>query len=163
MAERKRSRLIEMLLKDGTITEVQLNRAKGGIHTNCEVHSLIGAGYISDIKVVGYVVKNVRMPYVVPTGYEIEKEVLMMVPEEFCSLNCCLPLQKLEENLATAMVDPLDNQVIQDLSEMTKMVIRPVLCSLRDFLDAMKTVWIDIREEAVKSGEKKVEAGTAKP
>ncbi len=161
MAERKRSKLIEILLNEAAITEVQLNRAKGGIHTNCEVYSLISAGYISDIKVIGYVTKNTRVPYVILPAYEIDKEVLRIVPEEYCSVNCCLPVQKLVKDLTVAMVDPLDEQVIEELRDMTNMIVRPVLCSLRDFLDVMKSVWIDVREEAAHSGEENTEANIA--
>lgn len=158
MAERKRSNLIQMLLNEGLITEAQLVRAKAGIHTNCEVYSLISSGYISDIRVASYVVKNARIPYVMLDAYDIKKEPLMIVLEEYCSLNCCLPLEKLGNDLTVAMIDPLDEQVIQELTNMTKMVIRPVLCSLRDFLNVMKIVWIDITEEVPDNGKEKDKA-----
>ena len=46
---------------------------------------------------------------------------------------------------------------------MTGMVVRPVLSSLRDFLDVMKTVWIDSREGVVKNGEKNVGPDVVEP
>ncbi len=162
MAERKRSELIEMFLKEGVITQVQLNKAKTGIHTNCEVYSLVSAGYISGMKVVALIMQNCKIPYVELTACDIPKEILKLVPEEYCSLNCCLPVEKTGDNFTVAMVDPLDEQVKEELAGMTKTVIRPVLCSNRDYLDTVKTVWIDIRKEEAENAEEKSRAGAAK-
>lgn len=162
MAERKRSELIEMFLKEGVINQVQLNKARAGIRTNCEVYSLVSAGYLSDMKVIAFIMQNCRIPYVELTACDIEKIFLKLVPEEYCSLNCCLPVERVGNNFTVAMVDPLDEQVKEELAGMTGAIIRPVLCSIRDYLDTVKTVWIDIRKEETENAEEKSRAGAAK-
>ena len=68
------------------------------------------------------------------------------------------------ENLLDADAEPVvDEQVVEELTGMTGMVVRPVLSSLRDFLDVMKTVWIDSREGVVKNGEKNVGPDVVEP
>lgn len=159
MAEKERSHLIEMLLEQGVVSDVQLNRAKAGIHTSCEAYSLISAGFISEINLAAFAAKNIRVPFIELSVCEIEPDVLRLVPEEYCALNCCLPVFRTDNSVTAAMVDPLDGGVVRELAEMVCADIRPVLCSLRDFLDKMKSVWIELRD-AEKDGEKNPE-GTA--
>ncbi len=141
MAERKRSKLVEILLSEGAVTPTQLDKAKAGIRTDCEVQSLIGMGVLSDLRVMGYLIKNLRIPYVMISNYNVNPEVLALLPEEYCCLKCVLPLEKLGVYLTLAMVDPLDEAVIEEVSDMTKLTVKPILCSAREFADVTRAVW----------------------
>ncbi len=146
MPEKERSPLIEMLLEQGVVTDVQLNRAKAGIRTRCDAYSLVSAGFLSEINLAVFAAKNIRVPFIELSACEIEPDILRLASEEYCALNCCLPVFRTDNSVTAAMVDPLDGQVVRELSETARADIRPVLCSLRDFLDKMKSVWIELRD-----------------
>lgn len=158
MAERKRSRLVEMLVEEGAITETQIARAKGGIHTDCQVQSLISMGYISDLRVLGYAIKNTQIPYVMVLAYDIDPDVLALIPEDYCRMNCVLPIERIGRNLTVAMVDPLDEETIEEMNKMTAMSVKSALCSSRDFIDITRTVWLEKKKDketaSAKSGAK---------
>ncbi len=136
-----------MLVEEGAITETQIARARGGIRTDCQVQSLISMGYISDLRVLGYAIKNTQIPYVMILVYDIDPDVLALIPEDYCRMKCVLPIERMGRNLTVAMVDPLDEETIGEISKMTALSIAPVLCSSRDFIDIMRTVWLEKKSE----------------
>ncbi|MCD5397961.1 hypothetical protein LR003_03410 [candidate division NPL-UPA2 bacterium] len=141
--KKKRSRLIEALCRDGTITETELEKARSGIRTNCDIYSLISRGYLSDIVALKRIIEIEPVPHVILQAYKVNADILRLIPEEYCLLSCILPLEKIGGNLTVAMVDPLDIEIIEEMAEMTGFAIRPVLCSRRDFIDVAKTIWLE--------------------
>ena len=134
---------MEHLLQKGVITRTQLDKAKEGIRTDCEAYSLVSMGALSDLKLLGYVIDMEQVPYIVLPNYTISPEVLKLIPEEHCRLNCLLPLDKVESTLTVAMVDPLDDATRNEVEKMTELTVKAVLCSARDLVDVTRTVWLE--------------------
>ena len=136
---------MEHLLEKGVINRTQLDKAKEGIRTECEAYSLVSMGILSDLKLLGYVIDMEQVPYIVLPNYKISPEVLKLVPEKHCRLNCLLPLDKVESTLTVAMVDPLDDAARDEVEEMTGLAVKAVLCSARDLVDVTRTVWLEVK------------------
>ena len=141
--KKERSRLVEHLLKKGMVTRSQLDKAKEGIRTDCEAYSLVSMGVLSDLKLLGCAIDMEQVPYIVLPNYSVEPDVLKLIPEEHCRLNCMLPLDKVENILTLAMVDPLDDAARNKVEKMTGLTTKAVLCSARDFVDVTRTVWLE--------------------
>ena len=149
---RKRSKTIDILLQEAVITPTQVEKAQAGIRTDCQVQSLISMGHLSDLRVLEHIISHARVPYVVLPNYRVALDVLAIVPEDYCRMNCVLPLERIDKTLTLAMVDPLDEACIKDVSAMAGIAVMPVLCSARDFADVAITVWLEAAGKKPKDG-----------
>lgn len=70
--------------------------------------------------------------------YEIPKEVVKTIPEDFAIANQVFPIVKLGKLLTVGMVCPLDSNSIQELQELTGLRIKALLCSVEDILACIK-------------------------
>ena len=143
MTEKKR--IGEMLVWEGLVTQEQVNEAlqvqkqRGGKL----VGILINLGYLDDDTFLHFLAQHSRVPNINIANYEIRKEIVQLVPAELARKHELLPIDKLGKLLTVAMVCPLDDATLEELSRKTGLKIKPVLCSAADVRNAISRYYAE--------------------
>ncbi|MFA6217208.1 MAG: ATPase, T2SS/T4P/T4SS family [Candidatus Omnitrophota bacterium] len=137
-------RLGELLIKEGLLTEAQLNHAitiqrnEGG--RLGEV--IIKLGLVREEQIVTVLSKQLGLPYYT-AGKETLKPVAdqgleRLIPQEFAMKNVVLPLSRTLKSLTVAMTDPLDLILIDSLRKLTGFEINSVLAIKSEIMKAVE-------------------------
>jgi len=125
-----------MLIEQGVISEVQLEEAlaaqkeKGGFLGQL----LVEMGFVKQDVIVQFLVKQCKIPHLSLLDYEINKDVLEIIPRETCLKHNLLPIDKLGRILTVAMVDPLDTAALEEIrKKFPDLRIKPILCNWQHF------------------------------
>lgn len=138
---RRKKRIGERLVWDGLVTSEQVNEAlkvqkeEGGKL----VGILINLGYLDEDTFLEFLSRQSGIPSIDISNYEIRQEIVALVPAEFAREHEVFPIDKLGKLLTLAMVCPLDEVTLENLSEMTGLRIKPILCSAADVREAVET------------------------
>ncbi len=146
----KKERLGDILLRDGAITQEQLDKAlsiQGGQKKRLgkvliELEILTEEGLCSALS------RQLNIPKVDLT--KIQLSVFPKVLTPIILRKAVLPLVKKEDTIVMAMVDPLDVITIDDIARLTKCKIRPVLITESQMSAAIKRYQQRELEEEVK-------------
>ncbi|MDD2688764.1 MAG: ATPase, T2SS/T4P/T4SS family [Candidatus Omnitrophica bacterium] len=144
MAKEKYLRLGELLVKEGLISESQLEKAvsvqrqEGG--RMGEV--LVKLGMVKEEQMVAVLSKQLNIPYfslgtgmLKPiVGQELEK----LITQDFALRNSLLPLSRTLQSLTVAMSDPLDFILIDNLKKLTGCDINPVIATKSDITKSIE-------------------------
>lgn len=129
-------RLGELLITHGIISKDQCDDAlayqkkHGGFLGQC----LVKMGAISQDQLTCFLVKQLGIPYLNLAGYEIQRDILSLIPKEICLGHCLLPLDALGRTLTVAMVNPFDTEAIKQIEALhPDRRVKPVLCTWEDF------------------------------
>ncbi|MFH0912863.1 MAG: ATPase, T2SS/T4P/T4SS family [Candidatus Omnitrophota bacterium] len=130
-------RLGELLLKEGTITQAQLEKAisvqrqEGGRLGEI----LVKLGILKEDQTVLILSKQLHIPYYgigsnlnPSAGQDLEQ----LIPKDFALRNMVLPLSRTLRSLTIAMADPLDLILIDNLRKLTDCEINPVIAARSD-------------------------------
>lgn len=125
------SRVGDLLLRKGLITEDQLLRATEAMHQNGGfiASSLVKLGYINEQTLVTTLSQQYGLPVVKLEEQKIEPEVLSLVPQSLATKHFLLPLQFNGSILTVAMVDPSNILALNDIKFFTGYDIQVVLAS----------------------------------
>ncbi|MFH0877906.1 MAG: ATPase, T2SS/T4P/T4SS family [Candidatus Omnitrophota bacterium] len=144
MTARPYLRLGEILMKEGIVTQAQLDevikvQAKEGGRLG---EILLKLGIVTEEDVVVALGKQLNLPYVSmgagllkPAG---DQDLDHVVPKEFAIKNAVLPLSKTMNSITCAMTDPLDIILIDNLRKMTGCEINPVVATKSEILKAIE-------------------------
>jgi len=137
MVEKKR--IGEMLVWEGLVTNEQVNEALEiqKQHGGKLVGILINLGYLDEATFLEFLAQHTRVPNINIANYEIRDDIIDLVPAELARKHELLPIDKLGQLLTVAMVCPLDQSTLDQLSQITGLKIKPVLCSAADVRDAI--------------------------
>lgn len=158
MPKEKYLRLGELLVKEGLINPVQLEKAisvqrqEGG--RLGEV--LIKLGMIKEDKLVAVLGKQLGIPYFsLGTGMlkpAVDQGLDKLIPQEFATKNLILPLSRTMKSLTVAMADPLDLILIDNVKKLTGCNVNAVVATKSDILKAINDFYgkVSMLNEAVK-------------
>ncbi|MFH0855037.1 MAG: hypothetical protein V1869_00760 [Candidatus Omnitrophota bacterium] len=128
-------RLGELLIKEGLLTDAQLEKAissqrqEGG--RLGEV--LVKLGMIKEDQMVAVLGKQLNVPYFsLGTGMlkpAMDQELERLILHDFAMKNTVLPLSRTLRSLTVAMSDPLDLILVDNLSKLTNCEINPVIAT----------------------------------
>ncbi len=153
-------RIGERLVWAQLVTKEQVNEAlnvqrnQGGK----VVGILINLGYLDEDTFLQFLARNSGVASINIENYEIRKEIADLVPAEFAQKHELLPIDKLGKLLTVAMVCPLDQATLDELTEVTGLKIKPVLCSAADVRQAIEKYYVEPEDDA----EVQPETGPAK-
>ncbi len=122
-----KKRLGEILVESGVIDENQLKEAlkiqreKGGLLGDV----LVSLGYVSEDNLAKSLSEHLGLKLVDPLSYDINPEVLEIVPEQVARKYTLIPLDKERNVLYVAMADPLNIYAMEELKSLTGLIIRP--------------------------------------
>src|SRR5579863_5571854 len=125
------NRLGELLVREKLISLSQLRHAqdeqqKSGQNLG---YTLAKLGFVSDDEITSFLSQQYRVPTVNLDEYEIEPEILKLVPKEPCERHKVVPVSRTGNSLIVAMADPTNLNAIDDLKFLTGYNIEPVIAS----------------------------------
>ena len=121
----------EILLKRGLITHDQLTLA---LEIQKKEPGLIGEillrlGFLQEIDIVVALIMQQNLPYIAINKYELNKEVVRLIPEEMARQWHVIALEKVDRTLSVVMEDPLNQRVRGDLESTTQCKIAPFIAT----------------------------------
>jgi len=137
-------KLGELLIKEGLITEGELEKA---INFQRQQGGRIGEimiklGIVKEEQIIRVLGKQLGIPYfTLGTGVlrpASEQNLENFVPHEFAMKNSVLPLSHTLKSLTVAMADPLDLILLDNLRKLTGCEINPVIATKSDIFKAIE-------------------------
>src|SRR6266699_826362 len=132
-------RLGEILVKESLITQDQLQkalefqRANGGKLGSC----LTKMGFITDDDITGVLSRQYGVPSINLKYYEIDPNVIKLIPQDTASRYQVVPLSRVGSVLTIAMTDPTNVFAMDDIKFMTGFNVEPVVASESAIGDAI--------------------------
>jgi type IV pilus assembly protein PilB len=124
-------RLGEILVKESLITQDQLQKAlefqrsNGGKLGSC----LTKMGFITDDDITGVLSRQYGVPSINLKYYEIDPNVIKLIPQDTASRYQVIPLSRVGSVLTIAMTDPTNVFAMDDIKFMTGFNVEPVVAS----------------------------------
>jgi type IV pilus assembly protein PilB len=133
-------RLGDLLLREGLITQEQLQRAlsEAGSSGTRLGSALVRLDFLGEEDLIRMLARYYRVPAVDLNRVEVDPKIIRLVPSEVALKHLVLPLRRVGRTLTVAMVNPTDLGAIDDLKFVTRFEIDPVVVgevTLRKHLD----------------------------
>ncbi len=125
------SRLGEMLVKENLISASQLMKAQEASRANGGrlSYNLTKMGFIKESDLTNFLSKQFGVPSIDLTSFEIDPEIIQLIPKEVTEKHLCIPVNKVGSNLILAMSDPSNIFAIDDIKFLTSYNIEVVVAS----------------------------------
>ncbi|MEN6625356.1 MAG: type IV-A pilus assembly ATPase PilB [Candidatus Sumerlaeia bacterium] len=149
-------RLGELLIEENVVSQgdidIALRRQK---ETGLSLgRILIDMGKASEWEVAATLGKQLNVPFITLSHYEIDKEVLESIPEELVHKYKIVPVDKTGDALTIALADPSNIYLLDELKLLTRCQIIPVISFESDIKEAIQKYYPNQRggnfEEALK-------------
>lgn len=130
----KKRFLGEILIERNKVTLLQLERAlnvqkrEGGYLGEI----LVNLGFLEEQEVIAALVIQCHLPYIAVDRYEINSEVIALVPREMACRYCIMPLDRVGDILSLVMLDPLDMDARTDVGQRTNCRIAPFISTRKE-------------------------------
>ena len=141
MAERKNlKQLGELLVERGLIKADQLQHAlevqkdKGGLIGQV----IVDLGYVSEEAIAQAITAQYGFPYLPMKNYEIDTEVIKVIPKNVAVQYCLIPVDKIGNNLTIAMANPMNNQAVEDIALMSGLCVQLFVSTASDIKKAIE-------------------------
>jgi type IV pilus assembly protein PilB len=133
-------RLGELLVREELITPVQLRRAVEEQRSSGSRlgHALTNLGYVDENELIQFLAQQYGVPSINVSDFEIDAEVLKLVPKEVATRHQVLPVSKAGNTLIIAMADPSNIYAVDDLSFITGHNIEVVVASETGIAEALE-------------------------
>lgn len=121
----------EILIKRGLIKPDQLAQA---LEIQKKEPGLIGEillrlGFINETDIVVALIMQNNLPYIAVNKYDLNKDVIRLIPEETARRFHVVALEKSGQTLSVVMEDPLNPEVRTQLEQTTKCKIAPFIAT----------------------------------
>src|SRR2546429_2355463 len=132
-------RLGEILVKESLITQdrlkkgLEFQRAKGGKLGSCRTNM----GFITEDDIPGVLSRQYGVPSINLKYYEIDPNVIKLIPQDTASRYQVIPLSRVGSVLTIAMTDPTNVFAMDDIKFMTGFNVEPVVASESAIGDAI--------------------------
>ncbi len=133
-------RIGELLVKENLITPLQLKnavtaqRSSGGRLG----HELTKLGYIEENELIAFLSKQYSVPSINLSEFEIDQEVLKVLPKEVVTRHQVIPVNRTGSTLIVAMADPSNIYAVDDIKFITGMKIDVVVASEQAIAEAIE-------------------------
>lgn len=130
----------ELLVDMGRITRDQLNHAlevqkdKGGLIGQV----MVDLGYVTEEAIAQTITAQYGFPYLPLESYEIDPEIVKMIPKNVATQYCLIPLDKIGRNLTVAMANPLNNQAVEDIALLSGLYVQVFVSTAGDIKKAIE-------------------------
>jgi len=160
----KPERIGELLVREKLISLSQLRKAqddqsKSGGHLGYHLAKL---GYISDSEITDFLSKQYNIPAIDLSEYEIDREVVTLIPREVCEKHLVIPVARAGSSLILAMSDPTNLHAIDDVKFLTGYNVEPVIAGETAIAEAIEKYYSqEVSYDEVMDGfdEKEIEFG----
>ena len=130
----------ELLIEAGLITKDQLQHAlevqkdKGGLIGQV----LVDLGYVSEEAIAQVITAQYGFPYLPLENYEIDSEIVKIVPKNVAIQYCLIPVDKIGPNLTIAMANPLNSQAVEDIALLSGLYVQLFVSTATDIKKAIE-------------------------
>jgi len=169
MAEDRKSgnqnRLGELLVRENLISPLQLAKA---MESQRATGTKLGAqlaklGYVDENELTQFLSKQYSVPAINLADFEIDPEVLKVIPKELVVRHQAIPVSKAGNTLIVAMADPSNIFAVDDIKFVTNLTIDVVVASEQAISEAIERYYTanvtfdDVMVDFSESGEEGVE------
>jgi len=128
-------KLGDLLIREDVISREQLEEALREKESTGRFlgETMVRLKYITEEELIGFLVRQCRIPHLKLTNFTVSPEIAELVPAEICEKHRLLPIDKLGSLLTVAMVNPLDIDGLEKIKKTVQLRIKPILCSWADF------------------------------
>ncbi len=122
-------RIGEILVRESIISTQQLRDAQDDQRGSGKrlAYSLAKLGILGEKELTEFLAKQYGVPSISLSEFEIDPEVIDLIPKEVASKHTVLPVQRAGSTLIVAMSDPSNIYAIDDLKFLTGLNIEPVV------------------------------------
>ncbi len=134
-----KKRLGELLIERKIINRKQLEHAlnvqqeKGGLIGQLLVH----LKYATEESIAQALTAQYGFPYLPLNSYEIDPDVVKIVPKNVALQFCLIPIDKIGNNLTIAMSDPLNNLAVEDIELVSGLCVQIFVSTGTDVRNAI--------------------------
>lgn len=138
-------KLAEMLVRDNVITGTDLETAlsQQGERGGSLGRILIDNGFASEWELAAALGKQLEVPFITLSHYEIDPEILGAIPHEIVRKYQIIPVDKTGDTLTVALSDPSNIVLLDELRLLTKCKIVPVISFESDIIEAIRNYYQD--------------------
>jgi len=135
----------ELLIERGVISKLQLDKAlnvqkeKGGLIGEV----LVELGFAKEEDITQALTAQYGFPYLPLANYDINPEVINIIPGRVARQYLIIPVDKVGSNLTLAMSNPLNVHAIEDVELMSGCVIQIFVSTLSDVKGAIEKYYKD--------------------
>jgi type IV pilus assembly protein PilB len=140
---RIREKLGEILIRNGIISENQLQRAldfqrhEGGLLGEI----LVKLGYVNEREIVQALTTQYGFPYLPLESYDINEKAAGIVPENVARQYNAVPLDIMGDLLTIAMSNPLNERAIEDIELITKRKVQVFISTVTSIQEAINRLY----------------------
>ncbi len=129
----------EILLDDGLVTQDQLLAAldEQVIRGVSLGRVLVEAGVLSESQLVSALAQQVGLPFVDLDEYNVDRKAVMLIPGSLCRRYTVLPIGFEGGSLLLAMADPGNVLALDDVRQISRMQVIPVVATHEDLSRAL--------------------------
>lgn len=134
-----KEQLGQVLIQRGIINQDQLQKA---LRVQKEQGGLLGEvltnlGFTSEEDIAQALAIQHDFPYLPLANYEIDDQVVKLVPQDLVRKYCILPIDKMGDILTVVMANPLDAEAIEEIERATKCKIEIFVATLTEIKKAI--------------------------
>ena len=125
----KAPRIGDLLLREGLVTQDQLNKALAEQRNNGTRvgYALVKLGFVKETDLTRMLARQHKMPAVDLTKFQVDPRIAKLIPGELALKHSVLPLKRDGRTLTVAMSDPASMSVLDDIKFITRLDIFPVI------------------------------------
>jgi type IV pilus assembly protein PilB len=133
-------RIGELLVRQKLISLQQLRKAQEEQRRDGTSlgFALAKMGFVSDKQITEFLSQQYRVQAVDLREYEIDPEVLKLIPHDMCERHRILPVSRAGSSLIVAMADPSNLNAIDDIKFTTGYNVEPVVASEAAIMEAIE-------------------------
>jgi type IV pilus assembly protein PilB len=135
-----KKRIGELLIENGIITQSQLDQALEWKQSSGELlgEILVKMGFATEEHVAGVVAAQYGIPYIPLKRHEFNKALASIMPKEIAEKYRCFPVDKIGSILTVAMENPLYEDAVKELREITGCKILCYVSTPSEIRDAIR-------------------------
>lgn len=130
----------ELLVRENLINIEQLEKARDEQKNNNGRlgQALVKLGYVKEAELADFIAKQYNVPSIDLSNFEVDPEVIKIIPKEVCEKNLVFPVSKAGNTIVVAMTDPSNLFVRDDLAFITRMKVEVVVAAESAIIKAIE-------------------------
>ncbi len=137
-------KLWDLLVEDKIVSPEHLQTAiqKQKETGDSLVRTLIDMGAVSEWEMAATLGKQLNVPFITLSHYEIDRDILKSIPEELVRKYRIVPVDRADNVLTVALSDPSNIYLLDELRLLTKCQIVPVISFESDINEAIERYYV---------------------
>ena len=152
---KKKEKIGQILVRSNLLSEEELENAlfQAKVLEMRLGEAVCQLGYITEQELIRVLSTHTGIPIVELSNIEIKKDILDIIPLNFCKKNKIIPYKILDGRLFVAIVDPLDIKTFDDIKLMLDCDVIPSICAPTEFEAIMGKLIVETKPEDSKKGD----------